>query len=67
MQKLILDGKDRDSCLTLRWWEDLKETMCAEDNCQRNTKGKKTRDNVKDRFILGRCGWQANQNMFVII
>ena len=52
-KKLILDGKDRDNYLTPRWWEDLKETMHAEEYFQKSTKGKKERDNVKVGFILG--------------
>ena len=65
--KLILDGKDRDNYLTPRRWEDLKETMRVEEYFQKSKKGKKARDNVKDRFIFGHGGWRANQNMFVSI
>ena len=66
-RKLILDGKYRDNYLTPRQWEDLKETMCVEEYFQKSTKGKKARNNVKDRFILGYGGWRAIQNMFVSI
>ena len=56
-RKLILDGKYRDNYLNPIQWEDLKETMRAKEYFQKSTKGKKARDNVKDRFILGRGGW----------
>ena len=62
-----MDGKYRDNYLNPIQWEDLKETMRAKENFQKSKKGKKERDNAKDRFILGRGGWRANQNMFVSI
>jgi len=66
-RKSILDGKERDSSLTPKQWEELKESMCAEEYVQRSKKGKMARYNVKDQFIMGRGGWRSNQNMFVSI
>jgi hypothetical protein len=66
-KKSILDGKERDISLTPKQWEDLKEIMCVEEYVQKSTKGKITRDNVRDQFILDCGGWRANKNMFVSI
>jgi hypothetical protein len=55
-RKLILDGKDRESSLTPKQWEDLKETMCFEYYLAKSTRGKKERDLVKVRYIYGRGG-----------
>ena len=42
-RKLILEGKDRDNCLTLEHWEDLKETMYFEEYFQKSTKREETK------------------------
>ena len=39
--RLILDGKDRESSLTPKKWEDLKESMCAEEVLAKSARGKK--------------------------
>ena len=40
-RKLIFDGKDRDNSLTPKKWEDLKESMCAEEFLAKSARGKK--------------------------
>ena len=40
-KKLILDGKDRESILTPKQWEYLKESMCPEDFLEKSARGKK--------------------------
>jgi len=66
-RKSILDGKERDSSLTPKQWEELKESLRAEEYLQRSEKGKMARDNVRDQFIMGRGGWRSNQHIFVSI
>ena len=46
-RKLILDGKYRESSLTPKQWEYLKESMCAEEFLVKSVRGKKIRDFVK--------------------
>jgi len=66
-RKLILDGKDRESSLTPKQWEDLKESMHDEDFLEKSARGKKGRNLVKDRYFLGRGGLRAKQHICVSI
>ena len=66
-RKLILDGKDRESVLTPRQWIYLKETMCAKEFLEKNTRGKKGRDLVKGQYFFGQGGLRAKQHICVSI
>ena len=46
-RKLILDGKDRERSLNPKHWEDLKESLCAEEFLAKSARGKKGGDIVK--------------------
>jgi len=46
-KKLILDRKYRESSLTPKEWEYLKETLCSEDYLETSTRGKKSIDILK--------------------
>ena len=66
-KKLILDGKDRESSLTPKQWEDLKESMRAVDFLEKSARGKKGRNLVKDHYFLGRGGLRTKQHICVSI
>ena len=66
-RKLILDGKDRESSLTPKQWEYLKEIMCAKEFLEKSARGKKGRDLVKGRYFLGWGGLRAKQQICVSI
>lgn len=66
-RKLILDGKDRESSLTPKQWEDLKESMRAEEYLSKSIRAKKAREQVKARYFLGQGGLRAKQQIFVSI
>ena len=51
--RLILDGKYRESSLTPKPWEYLKEGMCIEEFFQKSVRGKKGRHLLKARYFLG--------------
>lgn len=53
-RKLILDGNNRESILTPKQWEDLKESVRAEEYLEKSIRVKKAREHVKDRYFLGR-------------
>ena len=66
-RKLILDGKYRESSLTPKQWEYLKESMCAEEFLAKSARGKKGRYLVKARYFLGRGGLRDKQYICVSI
>ena len=66
-RKLILDGNDRESSLTPKQWEYLKESMSDEDFLEKSARGKKGRNLVKDRYFLGRGGLRDKQHICVSI
>ena len=59
-RKLIIEGKEKsDSTLSLKKWEELKESMRSEEYLTKSNRGKRARDSVRAEYTYGRGGLQA--------
>ena len=61
--KLIIEGKENSySTLSLKKWEELKESMCCEEYLTKCNRGKRARDSVRAEYTYGKGGLQTKMD-----